>query len=92
VGLVIVIALLITVVGLANTLVARLVWGIPIQISVSLIASGVSMFLGLLFVNLPMVVLPQIVFPGTATAIATFFPAVLLDGIVGRKIAEAWTD
>ena len=92
VGLVIVVALLITVVGLANTLIARLVWGIPIQISVSLIASGVSMFLGLLFVNLPMVVLPQIVFPGTATAIATFFPAVLLDGIVGKKIAEAWTD
>jgi hypothetical protein len=50
------------------------------------------MFLGLLFVNLPVVVFPQIVFPGATTAIATFFPAVLLNGIVGKRIAEAWTD
>jgi hypothetical protein len=92
VGFVIVITLLVAVVGLANTLIARLVWGIPIQISVLLIASAGSMFLGLLFVNLPVVVFPQIVFPGAATAIATFFPAVLLDGIVGKRIAEAWTD
>jgi hypothetical protein len=91
-GTVIIIAVLVTVVGTANTLVARLVWGIPIQISVSLFASGFSMFLGLLFVNLPVVVIPQLIFPGTATTLATFFPAVLLDGIIGKKIAEAWTD
>lgn len=91
-GLVAAIALLIAVVGLANTLIARVVWGIPIQISVMLVPGWVTMFLSLLFVNIPVVVLPQIVFPGIATAIATFFPAVLLDGMIGKKIAEAWTD
>lgn len=91
-GLVVAIALLITVVGLANTLIARVIWGIPIQISVMLVPGWVSMFLGLIFVNLPVVVLPQIVFPGIATAIATFFPAVLLDGMIGKRMAEAWTD
>jgi hypothetical protein len=91
-GLVVGIALLITVVGLANTLIARVIWGIPIQISVMLVPGWVSMFSGLLFVNLPVVVLPQIVFPGIATAIATFFPAVLLDGMIGKRMAEAWTD
>jgi hypothetical protein len=91
-GLVAAIALLITIAGLANTLIARVIWGIPIQISVMLVPGWVTMFLSLLFVNIPVVVLPQIVFPGIATAIATFFPAVLLDGMIGKKIAEAWTD
>jgi hypothetical protein len=91
-GLVVAIVLLITVAGLANTLIARVIWGIPIQISLMLVPGWFSMFLGLLVVNLPVVVLPQIVFPGIATTIATFFPAVLLDGMIGKKIAEAWTD
>jgi hypothetical protein len=55
-----------------------------------LFVHGLFLFVVLAVVNGIVVVAPQFYFPGTETTIVTFIVGSILDGAVGKFIAEIW--
>jgi hypothetical protein len=93
VGLIVSIAAMMVLFGVANNLINRAVWGDSMNWSIlALLIHGLGLFVALLIVNSVIDLLPLLFFPGLATTIVLFIPTCILDGRVCRSIAERWID
>lgn len=91
IGLIIGIIVLILIMGAANSVIADLVWGLSADLSVKILfVHGLILFVVLAVVNGIVVIAPQTYLPGTATTIVTFIAGSILDGVIGKYIAEIW--
>lgn len=93
VGLIVAIAGMMVLFGVANNLINRAVWGDSMNWSIlALLIHGLGLFVALLIVNAVIDLLPLLFFPGLTTTIVLFIPTCILDGRICRSIAERWID
>ncbi len=91
IGLIIGIIIFILIAGAVNSVIADLIWGLSMDMSVKILfIHGLILFVVLAVVNGFVVIAPQILFPGTATTAVTFIVGSVLDGMIGKFIAEIW--
>lgn len=93
IGLIIGILLLFLIVGVANSVVSEFVWGFSMQYSaMKIFFHGLILFIILLVVDLVLMV-PVWVSVGNPIVIAVKFIATcFIYGLIGKKIAEMWTE
>jgi hypothetical protein len=93
VGLIVTIAAMMVLFGVANNLINRAVWGDSMNWSIlALLIHGLGLFVALLIVNSVIDLLPLLFFPGLTTTIVLFIPTCIMDGRICRSIAEHWID
>lgn len=92
-GLIIGFGILMLIVGGLNSLLASAIWGIDTNTSFwSVFIHGFALFITLLVANLGLVFLPNMAFPGVATLVATFIISTIVDGYIGRSVAEMFPE
>jgi len=89
-GLLIGFWLLVPIVGFANSVITSLLW-FKVEISfLGTMAHGFVLLIILFIVNVIVILVPYLVFPGTVTSVVTLIIASFPDGLVGKTVAEWW--
>jgi ribosomal protein L37AE/L43A len=93
IGLIIGILLLFIIVGVANSIVSRFVWGFSMKDSATnIFFHGLILFIILLVVDLVLMV-PVWIFVGNSIVIAAkFVVSCFFYGLIGKKVAEMWRE
>lgn len=92
IGLAIGVAVLILIVGFLNAVITTQLW---FQVKTGfwdLLLHGLVLFIVLLIVDGIFITAPSLVFPGIPTTIVTFIIGTFINGFIGRKVAEWWSE
>lgn len=92
IGLAIGVAVLILIVGFLNAVITTQLWFEVKTGFWDLLLHGLVLLIVLVIVNGLLVTAPSLVFPGIPTTIITFIIGTFVNGFVGRKVAEWWSE
>ncbi len=92
IGLIIGLGLLFLIVGGLNAFITSLLWFRVKTGFWDLLLHGVVLFIILLIASVFIQFLPNLIFPGVATAVVTFFIAAFVDGLIAQKVARWWEE
>jgi len=92
IGLAIGLGLLMLITGGINCFLTSLLW-FPVKTSFwSILGHGIVLFIALIVVNVIIVAVPSLAFPGLVTTIITFIISSFIDGFVSRGVAGFWKE
>jgi len=82
--------LLCLIIGFANSVITSLLWFKVDMSFLGIMAHGFVLLIVWFIVNMIVVIVPSLVFPGIVTTVVTLIIGSFPNGLVGRLVAEWW--